>query len=197
MFLLAPRLAKALPESQVHTFDYHSRKLSIYEATERLNDFILLVTNNEPVSFVGHSLGGIVVRALDASQQQPHTRLQRLVTLGSPHNGATIARILSRYTIPTTLFGPVLTELGQLSLTHEPCNLEIGCVIGGTGNRLGFMPFFGEDNDGLILAREAHLVRCADLVSVPIFHGLMPFSKRIADLAAKFLIHGSFCGNSR
>lgn len=191
MFLLAPRLAKALPESRISTFDYHSRKLSVPEAAARLHECVVRVTKEEPVSFVGHSLGGIVVRALDASGQCP-ARLHRLVTLGSPHNGATIARFLSQYTIPKTIFGPVLTELGNLSLAQTPHQLEIGCIIGGTGNRFGFMPFFGEDNDGLVLAREAHLSSCSAHVHVPIFHGLMPFSARIADLAGTFLAHGRF-----
>lgn len=192
MFLLAPRLAKALPGSRICSFDYHSRNLSLQEATERLREFVLRSTKGEPVSFVGHSLGGLIVRSLDASGECSK-QLHRLVTLGSPHNGAAIAQLLSRYKIPRAIFGPILTELGQLSLHPTPRQLEIGCIIGGTGNRFGFVPFFGEDNDGLVLAREAHLANCTAHIRVPVFHGLMPFSKRIADCATTFLATGSFC----
>jgi hypothetical protein len=58
--------------------------------------------------------------------------------------------------------------------------------------RFGFMPVFGEDNDGLVLAREAVLASCAAHRSLLAFHGLMPFSKKIADLSARFLAHGRF-----
>ncbi len=191
MFLLAPRLREIFPKSKVHAFDYHSRKLTVAQATEALADFVARATGGEGVSFVGHSLGGIISRALDATGECT-SPLERLVTLGSPHNGATIAAILSRYSIPRGVFGPVLKELGSLSLPARPKNLEIGCIVGATNTRFGFFPFFGEDNDGLVLTREALLAECADHVSLAAFHGLMPFSKRIANLTSRFLASGKF-----
>jgi len=163
MFLMAPRLRKRLPESRIHTFDYRSRRLTLAEATERLREFVNGITTSEPVSFVGHSLGGVLVRSLDVSGGC-NAPLSRLVTLGSPHYGAVIAKTLSAYSIPRALFGPVLRELGSLDLVEQPREIEIGCVVGGTNTRFGFVPIFGEDNDGLVLAREARLATCVDHV---------------------------------
>jgi pimeloyl-ACP methyl ester carboxylesterase len=191
MFLLARRLRRSFPDSRVHTFDYHSRSLPLAEATLRLADFVEKKTHGEPCSLVGHSLGGIISRSLDATEQHS-APLQRLVTLGSPHNGARIAEILARYRIPRALFGPVLEELGSLNLPPRPRQLEIGCIVGATNTRFGFFPVFGEDNDGLVLKREALLADCTAYVSLPAFHGLMPFSRKIADLTASFLAHGRF-----
>ncbi len=191
MALMARRLQARFPDSAVHRFGYSTRSLDLAQATEQLAKFVNKISQNEPVSFVGHSLGGIVVRSLDlaACTDAP---LHRLVTLGSPHNGATIARVLSRHSVPRSIFGPILTELGSLALAENPRQLEIGCVIGATGTRLGFLPIFGADNDGLVLAREASFSGCRDKVSILSFHATMPFSRRMAELAGNFIERGSF-----
>lgn len=190
MFLLAPRLREVFPKSTIHTFEYHSRRLTIAQATEQLARFVETSARGEPVSFVGHSLGGIIARSLDASGFRS-APLERLVTLGSPHNGAVIAKLLSRYSLPRAIFGPVLSELGEL-LPQQPQQLAIGCIIGATGTRYGWLPLLGGDNDGLVLVREARLGQCVADVRVPTFHGYMPFSGRVARLAARFLSTGAF-----
>lgn len=191
MGLMARRLRHQLPESAIHTFGYPTRSLTLEQAAMRLGHFVDSITTTEPVSFVGHSLGGIVVRALDLSGQSC-APLHRLVTLGSPHNGATIARFLARYRVPRGLFGPILTELGELSLSNAPGQLEVGCIIGATGTRFGFFPVFGADNDGLVLTGEASFPGCHDQISLLSFHGTMPFSKRLSQLSGRFLAEGTF-----
>jgi hypothetical protein len=191
MVLLASRVRKAFPESSVHTFDYYSRSQSLEQSTSLLGEYVDKHTRGEAVSFIGHSLGGIVVRALDAAGTC-RSPMRRLVTLGSPHNGAAVAAYLSRYAVVRRLMGPVLTELGTLSLPAKPRQLEIGCIVGATGTRFGFLPLLGSDNDGLVLTREAVCEGSTAQLSLVAFHGLMPFSARIARAAASFLAHGSF-----
>lgn len=191
MFLLAPRLRRALPQSTIHVFDYSSRSQTLAESKAQLADFIEKNIGESPVSFVGHSLGGIVVRALDDSNLFK-AKLHRLVTLGSPHNGAVIAKYLNRYATMRSLFGPVLEELGSLNLPASTRQLEVGCIIGVTSTRFGFLPVLGGDNDGLVRADEALLSSCSAHTSLFSFHGLMPFSKKIALLSARFLSSGSF-----
>lgn len=191
MRLLAHRFRTLLPESRVHCFDYPSRKLTLSEATESLRDYVHSVALDGAVSFVGHSLGGIVARNLDLTGgcNRP---LHRLVTMGSPHNGAAIARVLSRYAIPKAVFGPMLSELGTLKLAEKPRELTIGCLVGGTNSRFGFLPVFGSDNDGTVLTTEAALTGAVVHDVVPILHALFPFSARAATLSAKFLRDGAF-----
>ena len=191
MILMSPRLSKLFPHSQIHTFDYRTRRLTISEAASQLGEFVDGITTTQPVSFVGHSLGGIVVRALDA-RGACKAPLHRLVTLGSPHYGARIARVLSGYSIPRWILGPALSELGALELPELPTQLEIGCVVGGTSHWTGFFPLFGEDNDGVVLVRESHLKTSVAQRQVPILHAFFPFSRRATQLAASFLSDGRF-----
>ncbi len=191
MRLMAHRFRTLLPESRVHCFDYPSRKITLSEATASLRDYVHSVATEGSVSFVGHSLGGIVARNLDlmGGCERP---LHRLVTLGSPHNGAMIAKVLSRYSVPKAVFGPMLTELGYLALSEHPRELEIACLVGGTNSRFGFFPLFGSDNDGTVLTKEAALRGAVVHDLLPILHALFPFSARAATLTAKFLRNGAF-----
>jgi pimeloyl-ACP methyl ester carboxylesterase len=191
MYLLSRRLRRMLPGTTVHLFDYQSRKCRLTELADSLNDFVAKVSKGEPVSFVGHSMGGIVVRVLDQCASTA-TPLHRLVTLGSPHGGATIARILSRYSACRAVFGPALEELAALDLDPCPRQLEIGCVVGGTGRRWGFFPLFGEDNDGVVLVKEARQIVSKESCTESVLHAYMPFSSRLAALSASFLSTGSF-----
>lgn len=191
MYLLSRRLKRMLPDTTVHLFDYQSRKCRLTEIADRLNDFVYRVSCGAPVSFVGHSMGGIVVRVLD-HRGATAAPLHRLVTLGSPHGGATIARILNRYSACRAVFGPALEELSSLALDTHPRQLEIGCVVGGTGNRWGFFPPFGEDNDGVVLVREAKQIMSKQIRTECVLHAYMPFSPHLARLSARFLGTGSF-----
>ncbi|MFZ4764286.1 MAG: esterase/lipase family protein [Roseimicrobium sp.] len=191
MRLLAARLRAFLPGTRTHIFEYASRQLTTREAGERLCGFVDAVSGGEPVSFVGHSLGGLLVRALDASEGCS-VPLHRLVTLGTPHGGAIFARRLARHRLARALYGPVLHELGSPSLPAQPRQLEIGCLIGGTHSRCGFCPIFGADNDGMVLAQEADLPAGRARQKLIMFHALFPLSKQVAQLAAAFLATGDF-----
>ncbi len=191
LFLLAPRLQKLIPETTVHVFEYPSRKLTLPEIGQRLADFVSTKANGEPVSFVGHSLGGLVVRALDAMPHHP-APLFRLVTLGTPHQGARIAGVMARLPILGQFGGPILRDLQAPPLPAQPRSLQVGCVIGHTRTPFGYLPFFGRDNDGLVCVDEAVFPACAAELRAFTFHGLFPFVQGSAHLSARFLRHGSF-----
>lgn len=191
MLLLRPRLQYLLPESRVHVFDYPSRKLTLPEIAERLADFVSMMSRGEAVSFVGHSLGGLVVRALDAMPHHP-APLSRLVTLGTPHQGACVAGLMARLPFLGAYGGPILHDLRTPPLPPEPTALQVGCLIGHTKTKFGYLPFFGQDNDGLVCVDEAVFPACTAELRNYTFHGLFPFLKRTAHLSANFLRCGSF-----
>lgn len=191
MFLLAPRLQKLLPETTVHIFEYPSRKLTLTEIAQRLADFVSAKTKGDTASFVGHSLGGLVVRALDAMPHHP-APLSRLVTLGTPHQGARIAGVMARLPILGSFGGPVLRDLQIPPLPPQPRSLQVGCVIGHTKTPFGYLPFFGRDNDGLVCVDEAVFPACAAELRNFTFHGLFPFLNGTARLSTSFLRHGTF-----
>ena len=56
---------------------------------ERIDE-VCRASGRERIGFVGHSMGGVVARALVRQQAEP--RLASVVTLGSPHRGTRMAR---------------------------------------------------------------------------------------------------------
>ncbi len=191
MALLAPRLRRLLPHSVVHVFGYSSRTYTIEQAAKHLGEFVGTISSGDSVSFVGHSLGGLIVRALDLSGEAP-APLSRLVTLGTPHQGSLVAQKISKLPLLRSLGGPVLEQLAAPRISPQPVQLEIGCVIGASNSRFGFLPILRGDNDGLVRVEEAVLPACVAEVKIPVFHGFFPFSSQVADLAARFLAHGTF-----
>ncbi len=191
MVLLGPRLQRLLPETRVHLFGYPSRKLPLSEIAQQLAEFVSTTTKGQAVSFVGHSLGGLVVRALDAMPHHP-APLSRLVTLGTPHQGACIAALMARLPLLGAFGGPVLRDLQSPPLPAQPRSLEVGCLIGHTKTSFGYLPFFGRDNDGLVCVDEAIFPACTAELRNFTFHGLFPFLKGTAHLSARFLRYGSF-----
>lgn len=161
------------------------------EVAQQLAHFVDSTTQGAPVSFVAHSLGGLIVRALDANET-PRSPLRRLVTLGSPHQGASVARLISWSSLARSLGGPVLTQLATPPLPPEPRSLSIGCLIGATGTRVGFTPFLSGDNDGLVTKRDAEFPAATHSRDMAILHPFFPFSSRATRYAAHYLRHGNF-----
>lgn len=71
-------------------FTYDWRK-NVTESGSDLNDFLgVNLSSGQFANVVGHSLGGLVGRAYLEGQQENH-RLNKLLTVGSPHKGAALA----------------------------------------------------------------------------------------------------------
>lgn len=71
---------------QVHGFSLGQNcgARTVGHCGERLTGMIDRLVGNEPVSLVGHSLGGVLAR--EFARQQP-ARVRRVITLGSPYAG--------------------------------------------------------------------------------------------------------------
>jgi triacylglycerol lipase len=93
---------------------------------------------------VGHSLGGVVLRALLANPPMPW-RAGRLVTIASPHRGARVVAPLLRSRVICRWFGPVLADLAWESSALQACagrgcgTVEVGAIFG-AGRFQPFVP---------------------------------------------------------
>src|SRR5438105_8826090 len=94
MGLLAWRLQRAGFDTAC--FSYHSIGADLHENAVTLNDFLYDVSQGT-VHFVGHSLGGIVIRSL--FHYFPRQRPGRVVMLGAPNRGSVAAQRLSAQTL--------------------------------------------------------------------------------------------------
>ncbi len=81
--------------SPVCCFDYRSLRLDIEGAAMRLrarvDDLAQSMGAHQPLTLIGHSLGGLVSRYY--VRRYPAPTVRRIVTLGTPHCGTTLARL--------------------------------------------------------------------------------------------------------
>ncbi|MEM7164777.1 MAG: alpha/beta fold hydrolase [Planctomycetota bacterium] len=133
--------------------NYPSTRAPLAEHAAQVAQVLDRLGGAKQVSFVVHSLGGLVVRTLLARQGdawRERMQVQRVVMLAPPSNGSAIADVLA----PQGWFEPLLGAAAAAT-TAETAGLpvpscEFAVIAGGTGSTIGKNPLLSGDNDGLL-----------------------------------------------
>ncbi len=162
----------------------------IADSAVRLQVFLQEV-DTPVVHFVGHSLGGLVIRRL--FNDFPDQRPGRIVTLGTPHQGSRIARTLgshsaSRWILGRSLEGGLLGELPPWSGERELGSIAGTMSIGSAW----VVPGLPSPNDGTVAEVETQLSNMADHVTVRTSHMGLLLSSEAARQVCAFLRTGRF-----
>jgi hypothetical protein len=133
---------------------------------------------------IGHSLGGVLLRAAVASLPAGIRLPRRIFLLGSPVRPARIAQKLQRNWVYRLLAG----DCGQL-LSSQARMAQIGAhsipttsILGVAGWGSRFSPFRDEMNDGIVSESEVSADWINELICVPAFHTYMLSSKHVAQI---------------
>jgi pimeloyl-ACP methyl ester carboxylesterase len=175
--------------------NYPSTRLGIAAHADNLERIILSLEGVTTISFVTHSLGGLVVRDLLSRSGGWHDKIavHRLVMIAPPNQGSQIADRLKKLPAYRWLTG----ESGQ-GLTTEAAgrlpvpSVEFGIVAGGRGNANGFNPLLPGDNDGLVTVAETALHGARDFLLVRTTHGLVDDHPQTIEATLSFLRDGAF-----
>jgi pimeloyl-ACP methyl ester carboxylesterase len=177
-----------------HRFRYPSLGRSVAENAAALGRFVRSL-DAERVSFVAHSLGGLVL--LHLFEQWPDAPPGRAVLLGSPVAGSGVARHMAAR--PWLRWGlGQSTERGLLGdVPPVPPGREIGAIAGsrplGVGRFLGGLSAPG---DGTVAQSETRAAGLTDWVSYPVSHFQMVLDARVARAVCRFLQEGRFGASS-
>jgi len=181
---------------EVLAFEYASTRAPLRAHAAALAGLLERSTEAYEVSFVTHSLGGIVLRELtreaDAPWRARHT-LGRAVTLAVPHHGAEIAARTGRFGLARLVMGPAYSALGDgaAAALPEP-DLEFGTIVAACGDGRGWNPWVAGDDDGLVAASEATLPGEHASLVVDVAHTFVMVDKRVHDAVVRFLVSGTF-----
>jgi pimeloyl-ACP methyl ester carboxylesterase len=171
LFFSYPSLGKTVPDSA-------------HLLAQRLADLNLPV-----VHFVAHSLGGLVVRYLVAAM--PTLPPGRVVTLGTPHQGSQVARVLSSSKWRRVLGRSEQGLLGELP--PWPAERELGSLAGTLNVGVGkWITPIAEPADGTVTVAETRLPGMTDHISLPVSHTAMLLSPTVAVQVRHFLATGRF-----
>jgi len=144
------------------------------------------------LSFVTHSLGGIVLRAL-IDRSGSDLRFGRVVMLGPPNQGSSFARALQRR-IPllNRILGASYVEVANLNRPAVTDRISVGIIAGSRTAERGYSPFVSGPNDGIVAVAETALPGAADTLVVRGMHSFLMYQPTIARQVACFLAHGRF-----
>ena len=187
MTLLRQRLRRC--GFEVVQFRYQTVNASLEQNAARLRQFVSSFSDT-PLHFVGHSLGGLVIRKLLADFPQQATG--RIVTLGTPHRGSYTACRLGNNELCRRLMGnslPALSgELPPWSGEHE-----LGSNAGSLSMGFGWLvPSLPRPNDGTVTVEETRLEGMADHRVLRVSHMGMLLSAKVAQQVCHFLRNGYF-----
>lgn len=149
------------------------------------------------VHFVGHSMGGLVIRAF--LQKYRPGNLGKIVMLGTPNHGSEVADLL--HSLPFSLYERIYGPAGIQLLTDSPPamkdlkrqdGIDLGIIAGTrTLDPLGSY-IIGEPNDGRVSVKSTRLEWMTDHLVLPVNHTFMPRNRRVMTEIANFLANGKF-----
>lgn len=198
------KLAETLADQGVLVvgFDYPSTRVTMAESAVFLDETLSSLQGVDTIDLVGHSMGGLLVRAyLQAKGEARDPRLRRLVMMGTPNYGAEMADFLKRNVAFKLILGPAGQELvtGAESLiaTFPIPDFEFGIIAGARGDGRGWNPLIPGDDDGTVSLDSTQLPGATDFLQVCALHSFLMFNPDVIDATTRFLETGCFQENGK
>jgi pimeloyl-ACP methyl ester carboxylesterase len=187
-------LTRPLEKEQMNItyWDYPSKEKYIEEHAEDLvNELKNEAANNpgQPIHFLTHSMGGLVLRAaLNHPECPPEAQMGRAALLVPPNQGAVWGRILGEYSVPISIAREfsgkqLMSEIDFEHLGQFPEAMEVLVVAG----NFGFNPFLNGENDGVVMVEETYLSTPHRHIVVKQGHKSILLSRQVAELIHEFI----------
>lgn len=187
----------------VQQFSYRSIGADVTENAARLQQFVSRL-NVETIHFVGHSLGGLLIRQYlhdyvdmnsgSNAESNPGPQIGRIVTLATPHNGSVVATKMAAVPLLRMLLGRSVRR-GLDGQVHEwTGRYELGVIAGtlniGVGRLMSALQ--GVPGDGSVSVAETRLLGMTDHITLSVSHTAILFSTAVARQLCAFLYDGRF-----
>lgn len=173
-----------------YSFSYPTRRCTVDEAAQRLRLFSEKIPERT-VHYVAHSLGGVVVqrRFAQCAPQKPG----RVIMLGTPHAGSSVARHLARFRLGRLSLGSSYAHGLAGELVTWGAQSELGVIAGdlsiGAGRLLGGLP---RPNDGTVAVAETQIQGATAHHVLHTSHMGLLVSRQVARQVCAFLRDGVF-----
>jgi len=145
------------------------------------------------VSFVTHSLGGLVVREVLSREDTRRAQITpgRVVMIAPPNQGSELAETFSSFAPYHWIGGPSASEIAAgPPFASPPPGIEVAVIAGGTPGGVGFNPLLSENNDGVVTVSETTLDGARDRLQVTAIHTLIASTPEAIAATLSFLATG-------
>ncbi len=175
--------------------NYPSTQDSIEGHADQVERLLGRLRGAREVSFVTHSMGGLVARELLARDAPWRERLavNRLVMIATPNRGADMADRLAPLWAFRRLAGPAGSQLTHDYVPELPLpNVPFGIVAGVRGDGRGFNPLLQGDDDVTVSLDSTHLEGAEDRMTVQAIHTFIMQSPPVVAATVRYLKTGRF-----
>ncbi len=160
-------------------------------SAERLFEQVLRQSHSH-AHYVAHSLGGLVLRHVMAAYSS-HLPPGRSVTLGTPHQGSTVATHVQRYGYGDWLLGASRHQGLLGDVPPWPSDRELGSVAGNSGYGIGsVLAPLTAPHDGTVTVAETYCLGQSDHICIDCSHAGMLFNPTAGQQVLAFLRRGRF-----
>ena len=173
---------------------YPSTRAGLDEHAWQLKQLILRLEDADRVSFVTHSMGGLVVRKVREDESwQAKIKPGRLVMIAPPNRGSAVAQVLKDNPAYLALYGPAGRQLvPDVAMRIAAPRIPFGILAGGKGDGAGYNPLLPGDDDGTVSVPETRLEGAQAFKVLPRLHGIIARSPLIEPHVLSFLKSGKF-----
>ncbi|GAA6136763.1 alpha/beta fold hydrolase [Arenicella sp. 4NH20-0111] len=191
------RMQSALNNEGFHTVNqsYPSRKNSIDKlAKTAIDDALRKCPKESEISFVTHSMGGILVRQF--LSQHSIENLKNVVMLGPPNKGSEVVDKISN--VPGFEFfnGPAGLQLGttndSVPNSLGPVDFNLGVIAGNRSFNPILSMMLPNPNDGKVSVENTKVEGMKDHVILPVSHTFMMKNRLVIHQVISFLVRGRF-----
>ncbi len=177
--------------------DYPSRKKEISPLSEiAVGGGLELCRENHsnPVNFVTHSLGGILVRQFYKNHSPE--KIKRVVMLGPPNKGSEVVDNLKNMPGYELLNGPAGMQLGtgetDVPKSLGAINFELGVIAGTQSINLILSTFLPNPDDGKVSVESTKIEGMCGFVALPATHPFLMKNDKVINEIIHFLAQGEF-----
>ena len=158
------RLDRALVQAGFTTarLDYPSTRRPIQEHAATVAELLDHVPTPTKLSFVSHSLGGLIIRQLLSYEAPWRSAVERIVMVAPPNQGASLAASLDKGSVIRGILGPSYGQIAQGFATTLPVPDVPVAIFAG---ELASVP-----GDGLVTVDETRLQGSSEHHTVPAIH---------------------------
>ncbi len=178
----------------VAAVEYPSTRRSIDEHADGLSALLDGLDDVETVSFVTHSLGGVVVRKALARESAWRERMElgRVIMLAPPSRGSQVARALVDFVPFRKIAGPSGVELGGELENLPPPPCPFGIIAAARDGERGWNPLLEGADDGVLAVNETELEGASDFLVVHGLHSFLMQAPPVVEGTLAFLELGRF-----
>jgi pimeloyl-ACP methyl ester carboxylesterase len=184
-------------EASILSVGYASSRAGLEDHARALASIAAGMPLARPISFVGHSMGNLVVRRwLAMADEEDRRRMKRMVMLGPPNQGSDLARLAARSWFLTAFATGAARELvlhwDRVAEDLATPTCQFGIVAGGRGDDVGFTSLLAGDDDAVVRVSETRLEGADDFLLLPVHHARMMKHPGVQRATAAFLKNGRF-----